>query len=96
MGLMIRTWADKEAEKLFNRKPSRRIPQGIQKIAFRKLRMLHRSTIMDDLKVPPGNCLEAFDGDRKGQHSIRINDQWKICFVWRNGDGYKVEMTDYL
>ena len=74
---------------------SRRLPTDIQKTAFRKLRMLNRSSSIDDLRVPPGNRLEALSGNRKGQHSIRINDQWRICFVWRNGGAYDVEIVDY-
>jgi proteic killer suppression protein len=61
----------------------------------RKLTMLHVAARLEDLRIPPGNCLEALHGDRKGQHSIRINDQFRLCFVWRDGDAYDVEITDY-
>ena len=67
----------------------------MQRLALRKLRMLNRATILNDLRVPPGNRLEALRGNRKGQHSIRINDQWRICFEWRKGDAYNVEIVDY-
>jgi len=67
----------------------------MQQVALRKLRMLHRSQILADLRVPPANRLEALRGERKGQHSIRINDQWRICFRWKAGDAYDVEIVDY-
>ena len=92
---MIESYGNKETKKLFGREPSRRIPEDIQRVAFRKLRMLHRATTLDDLRVPPGNHLEPLEGDRKGEYSIRINDQWRICFVWRNGNAYDVEIVDY-
>jgi proteic killer suppression protein len=92
---MIRTFKDKETEKIFKRNFSRKLPQDIQQIAFRKLRMLNRAVTINDLRIPPGNKLEQLHGDRKGQYSIRINDQWRICFEWVNGDAYNVEITDY-
>jgi proteic killer suppression protein len=92
---MIRSYGDKETKRLFEREPSRKIPENIHRVTFRKLRMLHRATTLYDLRVPPGNHLEALEGDRKGQYSIRINDQWRICFVWRNGNAYHVEIVDY-
>ncbi|MBW1714062.1 MAG: type II toxin-antitoxin system RelE/ParE family toxin [Deltaproteobacteria bacterium] len=92
---MIKGFKDREAEKLFNRTPSRRLPQDIQRVALRKLRMLNRATSLDDLRAPPGNRLEVLKDDRKGQHSIRINDQWRVCFVWRDGDAHQVEIVDY-
>ena len=67
----------------------------MQRVALRKLRMLDAATRLEDLRVPPGNRLEKLKGDRAGQHSIRINDQWRICFVWKNGDAYDVEIVDY-
>jgi len=67
----------------------------MQRVALRKLRMLNRAEDLNDLRVPPGNCLEALKGKRKGQHSIRINDQWRICFLWRDKDVFDVEITDY-
>jgi proteic killer suppression protein len=92
---MIKGFKDKEAERLFNREPLRKMPPEIQRIGLRKLRMLHRALTLDDLRVPPGNRLEALKGDRLGQHSIRINDRWRICFVWEDGDVYGVEIVDY-
>lgn len=92
---MIEDFKCKETEKIFNRQYSRRLPTGIQKNAFRKLRMLHRSSTVEDLRVPPGNRLEALSGNRKGQHSIRINDIWRICFVWHNGNAHGVEVVNY-
>jgi len=92
---MIKGFKDKETEHLFYREPSRKLPQGIQRIAFRKLRMLHHALSLEDLRVPPANRLEALKGDRKGQHSIRINDQWRVCFIWQDGDAFGVEIVDY-
>jgi proteic killer suppression protein len=92
---MIRGFKDKEAEKLFHREPSRKLPQNLQRIALRKLRMLNRAMTLDDLRVPPGNRLEALKGDREGQYSIRINDQWRICFLWQDGEVFAVEIVDY-
>lgn len=92
---MIKSFRDKETEKILNRYFSRKFPQNIQKIARRKLIILDSAIELDDLKVPPGNKLEALKGDRKGQYSIRINDQWRICFKWKDGDSYDVEITDY-
>jgi proteic killer suppression protein len=92
---MIKSFKDKEAERLFHRQRSRKLPQDLQRVAFRKLRMLNRARSFEDLKVPPANRLEALKGDRKGQYSIRINDQWRICFVWQEGDAFKVEIVDY-
>ena len=86
---MIRGFKDKETEKVFNgRFP--RLPQDIQRVAERKLIMLHRAATLDDLRIPPSNRLEAMKGTRKGQHSIRINNQWRICFEWREDGVYKV------
>jgi proteic killer suppression protein len=92
---MIQSFKCRETEKLFNRNPTRKLPDDVQRSAFRKLRMLHRSSSIMDLRVPPGNRLEVLKGDRQGQHSIRINDQWRICFVWRRGDAFDVEIVDY-
>ena len=92
---MIRAFADKEAEKIWEGVPSRRLPGDIQKVARRKLRMLNNASSLDDLRIPPANRLEALKGDRKGLHSIRINDQWRICFRWYNGDAHDVEIVDY-
>jgi len=92
---MIRSFKDKEAEKIFHRAFSRKLPHDIQHVAFRKLRMLNRAVTLNDLRVPPANRLEQLHGDREGQHSIRINDQWRICFEWHEGDSYNVEIVDY-
>jgi proteic killer suppression protein len=92
---MIRSFKDKETAKVFHRTFSRKLPHNIQQIAFRKLRMLNRAATLNDLRIPPANRLEQLYGDRAGQHSIRINDQWRICFEWRDGDSYNVEITDY-
>jgi toxin HigB-1 len=92
---MIRTFKCKETEKIFNRQRSRKIPPSIQQVALRKLRMLNRSLTLTDLLVPPANQLEKLKGDRAGQYSIRINNQWRICFEWHHGDAYGVEITDY-
>jgi len=91
---MIRSFRCKDAEALFNDWPSRRF-QAIQNVARRKLEMLAAARTLEDLTSPPGNRLEALKGDRRGQHSIRINDQWRLCFRWRNGDVYDVEIVDY-
>ena len=92
---MIESFKCHETEKIFLREFSRKLPQNIQKIAFRKLRMIHRSSTKNDLKVPLANRLEALSGYRKGQYSIRVNRQWRICFTWRAGDALDVEITDY-
>jgi proteic killer suppression protein len=92
---MIRTFKCKETEKVFRREGSRTLPPSIQQVALRKLRMLHRSVSINDLRVPPANRLEKLAGKREGQHSIRINDQWRICFEWRDGHAYNVEIVDY-
>ena len=92
---MIRNFADREAEKIWDGTPSRRLPGDIQAVARRKLRMLNNALNLDDLRIPPANRLEALRGNRKGQHSIRINDQWRICFNWSRGDASEVEITDY-
>jgi toxin HigB-1 len=92
---MIKSFKDKEAERLFTRKPSRKLSPEMQRIGLRKLRMLKRAQTLDDLRIPPGNRLEALKDDRLGQYSIRINDRWRICFVWESGDVYEVEIVDY-
>lgn len=95
MRLMIKNFASKETEKLFLREASRTLPTDIQRKARFKLEILDSAEQIDDLKVPPGNRLEKMSGDRQGQHSIRINNQWRICFVWKAGDAYNVEIVDY-
>lgn len=92
---MIKTFRDSETEKVFNGRFSRKLPQDIQRIAERKLIMLHRSASLTDLRVPPSNRLEALHGERSGQYSIRVNDQWRICFAWREDGVYEVEIVDY-
>lgn len=92
---MIRNFADREAEKVWAGTPSRRLPAGIQPVARRKLRMLNNAAALDDLRVPPANRLEALKGDRKGWHCIRINDRWRVCFRWKDGDAHDVEIVDY-
>jgi proteic killer suppression protein len=91
---MIRSFACPETEKLFNDESSRRLPQQIQRSARRKL-MLHQARRLQDLRVPYGNHLEALKNDRAGQHSIRINDQWRLCFRWQGEDAFDVEIVDY-
>ena len=92
---MIRNFKDKETQKVFERKRSRKLPSDIQQVSLRKLRMLNRAETLQDLRVPPANRLERLVGDRKGQYSIRINDQWRICFLWQDGDALDVEIVDY-
>jgi proteic killer suppression protein len=92
---MIKTFRDKESEKIFNRQLSGKLPSDIQRTARRKLVILDAVLELNDLRIPPGNRLEALKGDRKGQHSIRINEKWRICFKWSDGDAYDVEITDY-
>jgi len=92
---MIRSFRCKETEKVFARIRSAKLPGDIQQVALRKLRMLHQARTLADLSVPPANRLEALRGERTGQHSIRINDQWRICFRWDAGDAHDVEIVDY-
>jgi proteic killer suppression protein len=91
---VIRSFKDREAEKIFNRVHSRRFA-SIERIVFRKLRLISRAAVLSDLANPPGNRLEALHGGRSGQHSIRINDQWRICFKWSENHAYEVEIVDY-
>lgn len=92
---MIRTFADRETERVWNEEGSRRLPANIQQGALNKLALLNRAARLGDLRVPPGNRLEALRGGRAGQHSIRINDQWRICFRWADEDASDVEICDY-
>lgn len=92
---MIKSFADKETEKVFQRFFSRRLPPDLQTIARRKLEMLDAAEVLSDLAIPPSNCLEKLAGNRQNQHSIRVNDQWRICFEWREGNAYQVEIVDY-
>ncbi|MEM9845262.1 MAG: type II toxin-antitoxin system RelE/ParE family toxin [Pseudomonadota bacterium] len=91
---MIRSFADRDTAKLARRERVRRL-QSIERVALRKLAMVAAAAALDDLRVPPGNRLEALRGDRAGQFSIRINDQYRICFRWENGDAHDVEICDY-
>jgi proteic killer suppression protein len=92
---MIRDFADKTTERLFRRERVKRFAGKLQRAALRKLAILDAAESLDDLRVPPGNRLEKLAGDRDGQHSIRINDQWRICFRWIDGEAHGVEITDY-
>jgi proteic killer suppression protein len=91
---VIRSFASKDAQALFEGRRIRRWVE-IESVAMRKLAMLHRAARLDDLRIPPANRLEALRGDRAGRHSIRVNDQFRICFIWKNGDAYDVEIVDY-
>ncbi len=92
---MIKSFNCKETQKIFNRLFSKKMPQNIQLKARQKLLILEAAEDINDLRIPPGNRLEELKDDRKGQYSIRINDQWRICFIWKNGNVYHVEITDY-
>jgi len=91
---MIQSFACADTERLFRRERPKRFPRSIHRVAFRKLRMLHRARTLQDLKVPPGNRFESLKGDRKGQYSIRVNDRFRVCFTWRSGDAFAVEVVD--
>jgi proteic killer suppression protein len=92
---MIKSFKDKETEKVYDREGSNKLPRNIQQVALRKLRMINNARNLNDLRIPPANRLEKLKGDREGQYSIRINDQWRVCFVWQGGDVYEIEITDY-
>jgi proteic killer suppression protein len=92
---MIKSFKNKEPEKVYRREGSSKLPRDIQQVALRKLRMINNAKNLNDLRIPPANRLEKLIGDRAGQHSIRINDQWRICFTWQEGDASDVEITDY-
>ncbi|HEU0037949.1 MAG TPA: type II toxin-antitoxin system RelE/ParE family toxin [Verrucomicrobiae bacterium] len=92
---MIVSFACAETERIFRGQQSRKLPADIQNTARRKLEYLHRARSLNDLRMPPGNRLEALKGDRKGEHSIRVNDRWRICFQWREGNPEQVEIVDY-
>ena len=92
---MIRSFKDEETRRIFNLEISRKLPRDIQQTALRKLRMINNASVLQDLRVPPANRLEKLGSDRAGESSIRINDQWRICFEWREKDAYEVEITDY-
>ena len=92
---MIRSFRDKETEKVFLREKSRKLGSEVQRVARRKLAMLDAAQLLQDLRAPPGNRLEKLTGDREGQYIIRINDQWRVCFRWEEGNAYDVEIADY-
>ncbi|HET7413098.1 MAG TPA: type II toxin-antitoxin system RelE/ParE family toxin [Pararhizobium sp.] len=92
---MIKSFADPETKLIWSGRRSRKLPPDIQAVALRKLRMLNQARSLSDMRIPPGNRLEALKGSRAGQHSIRINDQWRICFVWRDGGPENVSIVDY-
>jgi proteic killer suppression protein len=92
---VIKSFRGRETAKILSRERSTRLPADIQQVAYRKLRMLNNAQSLADLRIPPGNRLEKLSGDREGHYSIRINDRWRICFDWREGDAYLVEVVDY-
>ncbi len=92
---MIKSFRDRDTERLFKRERIRKLPTRLHRIGLRKLLVLDAADTLTDLKLPPGNRLEKLKGDRAGQHSIRINEQWRVCFRWRDGDACDVEITDY-
>ena len=92
---MVKSFSCKETQKVLGRTFSKKFPQDVQAKARQKLLLIDAATELIDLRIPPGNRLEELKDDRKGQHSIRINDQWRICFVWKGGDAYEVEIVDY-
>ncbi len=92
---MIKSFKNRETEKIYNREASLKLPQNIQQVALRKLRMINNAKGLNDLRIPPANRLEKLSGGREGQHSIRINDQWRICFIWKDSDAYEIEIIDY-
>jgi toxin HigB-1 len=92
---MIKTFKNKETVKIYNRQYSKKLPTDIQKVAMKKLWMIDATPDINSIRIPPGNRLELLHGDREGQYSIRINEQWRICFLWRDGNSYDVEIVDY-
>jgi toxin HigB-1 len=92
---MIRSFADRDTEALFSGQRVRRLPPDILTRALAMLRRIDAASLLSDLAIPPGNRLESLKEDRKGQHSVRINGQWRVCFVWRDGDAFDVEIVDY-
>jgi len=92
---VIQTFADRDTERLFAREPVRRYPAPLQRTMLRKLVAVDAAEQLSDLRVPPGNRLEKLRGSRAGQHSIRVNEQWRICFRWKDGSAYEVEIVDY-
>ena len=92
---MIVSFRDTETATIWAGRRSRRLPTDIQAVALRKLRLINNARRLEDLRVPPANRLEALKGDRRGQHSIRVNNQWRICFIWKEGHAHEVEIVDY-
>lgn len=92
---VIKSFADKESERVYKQEFSKKLPNTIQKVALRKLMLIDNAKSLEDLRVPPNNKLESLAGDRKGQYSIRINAQWRICFTEKDGHFYSVEIVDY-
>ena len=92
---MIRSFCDRSTESIFQREHVKRFAREVQRAALRKLVILDAAETLDDLRVPPGNRLEKLKGERRGQYSVRINDQWRLCFEWSDGDAYNVEVIDY-
>ena len=92
---MIRSFRDRETERVFRRERRTRFTRAVQRAALRKLLILDAADSLSDLRVPPGNRLEKLSGNRAGQHSIRVNDQWRVCFRWANNDAHDVEIVDY-
>jgi len=92
---VIRSFHDRDTQRLFDRQPVRKLGAALQRVALRKLRQLDAAVTLEDLRVPPGNRLEKLSRDRAGQHSVRINDQWRVCFRWVGGDAHDVEIVDY-
>ena len=92
---MIRSFRDRETERAFRREPRTKFDRNVERAALRKLLILNAAESLNDLRVPPGNRLEKQSGDRAGQYSIRVNDQWRICFRWDDGDAWEVEIVDY-
>ncbi|MGN6231729.1 MAG: type II toxin-antitoxin system RelE/ParE family toxin [Trinickia sp.] len=93
--MAIQEFSDRETALIWAGRRSRRLPSDMQQVARRKLRMLHSAHVLADLRIPPANRLEALSGDRAGQHSIRINDQWRVCFRWVDGNAHDVQIVDY-
>ncbi|QTX04214.1 type II toxin-antitoxin system RelE/ParE family toxin [Agromyces archimandritae] len=92
---MIRSFDDKDTERIWNEQYVKRVDRNVQRATLRKLEMIHAANDVEDLRIPPGNRLEQLTGNRRGQHCIRVNTQWRICFVWRNGGAEDVELVDY-
>ena len=92
---MIRSFGSKDTERIWHEQYVKRVDRTVQRAALRKLELIHAAKDVEDLRVPPGNRLERLIGDRRGQHSIRVNAQWRLCFVWRDGGADNVELVDY-